>query len=589
MPPTFADLGVPARLGDQLARRGITAPFPIQAATLPDALDGRDVCGRAPTGSGKTIAFGLAIAARVGPARPRRPRALVLVPTRELASQVAGEIQALLPPRSGRVATIYGGAGYGPQRKALERGAAVVVACPGRLEDLVAQGDVDLGDVDLVVLDEADQMADMGFLPAVRRLLDDTSPDRQTLLFSATLDGEVDAVVRRYQHDPARHDVTPPDDENAGTVDHAFWRAERSQRVALTAALVREHGRALVFCRTRRGADRVAKQLKDTGLRAVAIHGNRTQSQRERALAAFAGGKADALVATDVAARGIHVDHVACVVHFDVPDDPKDYVHRSGRTGRAGASGTVVSLVPDENRRAVRTLQRSLGFPQSLDAPPVVTGRPARPPAVADDAPEADATSPDVERPARPGRPRRRDQFDGGDRRGRPARSDWSEQRDQADGGGRPARPGKAGYRERTDGAGRPSRPARGGRSGYRDDADETARPTRSGKPGRRDQNGGGDRRGRPARSDRSDRSDRSERSERWDQAGGSERPARPGRPRRKPGKGAGAPGARGGSKHSQRRPHRNGGSPAATGGRGNGGGRAGGSRGGRPAGRARG
>jgi superfamily II DNA/RNA helicase len=407
MPPTFADLGVPADLCALLKRRGIAEPFPIQALTLPDALAGRDICGRAPTGSGKTLAFGLAIAARIGRAEPRRPRALVLTPTRELAAQVAGEIDGLLAPatgadqadkrrssgarrnngrngarnerpsasgRSRQVAAIYGGASYGPQRRALAQGASVVVACPGRLEDLVDQGDVFLDQVDLVVVDEADRMADMGFLPAVRRLLDRTKADRQTLLFSATLDGDIDAIVRRYQRDPSRHEVAP-NGEGAGDVEHVFWRAESSQRVELVAELIRRHQCALVFCRTRRGAERVAKQLKASGVASAAIHGNRTQAQRERALASFASGRVSALVATDVAARGIHVDGVACVIHFDLPADSKDYIHRSGRTGRAGASGTVVTLVPTEQRRELRSLQRTLGLPEQLDAPDFITGR----------------------------------------------------------------------------------------------------------------------------------------------------------------------------------------------------------------------
>jgi superfamily II DNA/RNA helicase len=436
---TFAELGVPDDLCSLLERKGIAEPFPIQTATLPDALAGRDVCGRAPTGSGKTLAFGLAIAARVGPALPRRPRALVLVPTRELASQVAGEIEALLPTptgspaggsngdtrpgsrnggggqrrgdgrrrdgRNGRdgrkrdgdrhtssmVLPIYGGASYGPQRRGLARGASVVVACPGRLEDLVEQGDIMLEDVDLVVLDEADRMADMGFLPAVKRLLDRTSPDRQTLLFSATLDREVDTVVRRYQRDPARHDATPVDDE--ADVEHVFWRTDRAGRAGLAAELVNRHGRAIVFSRTRRGADRLARQLSDAGVDAMAIHGSRTQAQRERALSAFSRGRANALVATDVAARGIHVDQVACVVHYDLPDDPKDSIHRSGRTGRAGASGTVVSFVLDEDRRNVRAIQRHMGFPEVLDVPdvPYVTTGPrstGRPDGPRDDGPQ---------------------------------------------------------------------------------------------------------------------------------------------------------------------------------------------------------
>jgi len=384
---TFADLGVPPQLRAVLAKRGISEPFPIQAATIPDALAGRDICGRAPTGSGKTLAFGLAIATLDPIATPRRPRALVLVPTRELASQVAGEIAQLLPAsgkgkqRHDNVVAVYGGASYGPQRRALSQGAAVVVACPGRLEDLLEQRDVDLRDVDIVVLDEADRMADMGFMPSVRRILDQTNEKRQTLLFSATLDGEIDKIVRRYQRDPARHEVGQ-DENDLSEVEHVFWRAEPAERTGLAAALVNRHGRAIVFSRTRHGADRIARQLTQTGVDAVAIHGNRSQAQRERALAAFSNGRAAALVATDVAARGIHVDDVGCVVHYDLPPDPKDYVHRSGRTGRAGASGMVVAFVPKAQFKAARTLQRAVGLPEQIDTPDVDPSEiPARRPA----------------------------------------------------------------------------------------------------------------------------------------------------------------------------------------------------------------
>ena len=397
MVPTFADLGVPAQLCAVLERRGITEPFPIQAATLPDALAGRDICGRAPTGSGKTLAFGLAIATLDPHATPRRPRALVLVPTRELAAQVAGELAQLSPgagkgkQRHENVIAIYGGASYGPQRRALSKGAAVVVACPGRLEDLLEQGDIDLRNVDLVVLDEADRMADMGFMPAVKRILDQTKADRQTLLFSATLDGEIDQLVKRYQRNPARHEVGQ-DENDLSEVEHFFWRAEPADRTNLAAALVNRHGRAIVFSRTRHGADRIARQLTQSGVDAVAIHGNRTQAQRERALAAFSNGRAAALVATDVAARGIHVDDVACVVHYDLPPDPKDYVHRSGRTGRAGANGTVVSFVPKAQYKAARTLQRAVGLPEQLDMPDITASdipvRSARP--MIDEAPVRD-------------------------------------------------------------------------------------------------------------------------------------------------------------------------------------------------------
>ena len=366
---SFADFGVPAPLCAVLARRGINEPFPIQAATLPDALSGRDVAGKAPTGSGKTLAFGLTIAARAataGKLEPRRPRALVLVPTRELAAQVQRELTALIDERAhGPVAAIYGGVGYGPQRKLLSRGVSAVVACPGRLEDLIATGDVRLDRVDLVVLDEADRMADMGFMPAVRRLLDRTPDDRQTLLFSATLDGDVDKLVRSYQHDPVHHAVGAADDDDV-EVTHHFWTVSREDRVRVTADIINRAGSTIVFTRTRHGADRVTRQLACYGVKAVPIHGRRSQAQRDQALKQFSTGRAPALIATDVAARGIHVDAVGCVVHFDLPDDAKDYVHRSGRTGRAGASGTVVALV-SEDRKAARTLQRALGRTESLE------------------------------------------------------------------------------------------------------------------------------------------------------------------------------------------------------------------------------
>jgi superfamily II DNA/RNA helicase len=368
--PTFADLGVPAALVATLDRRGIMTPFPIQAAVLPDAMAGHDIAGRAPTGSGKTLAFALPLAVRAEKSRPRRPTALVLVPTRELAEQVRKELTPLVSTVDRRVLAIYGGVGYGPQRSALERGVDIVVACPGRLEDLVAQRAIDLADVRVAVVDEADRMADMGFLPAVRRLLDATAADRQTLLFSATLDGAVDVLVRRYQRDARRHEVVADEDE-AGDVRHLFWRTEPSSRVALTADIVSRHGSAIVFCRTKHGADRLVKQLGTAGVPAVAIHGNRSQPQRERALATFVAGRARALVATDVAARGIHVDAVGCVVHFDPPADHKDYVHRSGRTGRAGENGTVVSLILDPQVRATRLMQRALGVDEGVARPDV--------------------------------------------------------------------------------------------------------------------------------------------------------------------------------------------------------------------------
>jgi superfamily II DNA/RNA helicase len=375
-PARFADLGVPPALAAALEQRGIRFAFPIQAATLPDALAGRDVCGKAPTGSGKTLAFGLAILSRLTVAhragqRRQHPSALVLAPTRELAAQIEDAMAPLAQATGARVLSVYGGVGYGKQVASLRRGVDVLVACPGRLTDLVERGSARLSQVEMVVIDEADRMADMGFLPVVRSLIDRTSSSRQTLLFSATLDGAVDKLIRDYQHDPARHDVGVTDAER-GEVSHHFWRVETHQRVAVTTEVVRANGPAVVFCRTKRGADRLSDRLARSGLASAAIHGDRNQSQRERALAAFRAGRLDVLVATDVAARGIHVDAVPLVVHFDPATDATDYIHRSGRTGRAGADGTVVSLIASEHVAATKLVQRRLGLAAGLSSPEVL-------------------------------------------------------------------------------------------------------------------------------------------------------------------------------------------------------------------------
>jgi len=362
---SFPDLGVPADLAQRLADDGITEAFPIQIDTLPEAMRGRDLCGRAPTGSGKTLAFALPIAARVGRAKPGRPRALILTPTRELAAQIRETLRPLAEVRGRRVATFYGGTNLRRDQQRLRQGVDVAIACPGRLADLVQRGDVDLGSVTTVVLDEADRLADMGFLPEVRRLLDRTSRERQTLLFSATLDGDVDDLVRRYQRDPARYEVAQPAEE-VGDVRHLFWEADRATRRGLTADIVRSVNPAIVFTRTKRGAERLARQLAKDGVSTAAIHGDRSQRQRESALARFSRGDVSTLVATDVAARGIHVDDVGVVVHYDLAGTEKDYVHRSGRTGRAGAGGVVVSLVSQDQHKDLDAIQRSLDLPRGM-------------------------------------------------------------------------------------------------------------------------------------------------------------------------------------------------------------------------------
>jgi superfamily II DNA/RNA helicase len=379
MTTTFARLGLPDAIVRTLADRAITEPFPIQAAAIPDALAGRDISGKAPTGSGKTLAFGLPLMARVDKAAPKRPRGLVLAPTRELAEQIKQELAPVARATGRRVAAIYGGVSYGPQLSALRSGVDVLVATPGRLEDLMQSRSIQLDDVAIVVIDEGDRMADMGFMPAVRRILDATGSNRQTMLFSATLDGDVAALSRTYQRSPVLHESGSEDDS---TVDahHHFWRVEPSDRLQQTAEIIDRYGRSIVFTRTRHGADRLVKQLRRHGVEAAALHGGRSQSQRTRALARFASGDVQSLIATDVAARGIHVDAVDCVVHFDPPVDDKTYVHRSGRTARAGADGTVVSLIGRDQQRAARRLIRDLGLDADIEGPEVAALRPVTSP-----------------------------------------------------------------------------------------------------------------------------------------------------------------------------------------------------------------
>ncbi len=366
MSTTFAQLGVPESICDALAKRGITEPFEIQSATLNDTMSGRDVCGRAPTGSGKTLAFGIPLVANVEQAQPKRPRALVLAPTRELAEQITEEIRTF--SGSIKIHSVYGGVGYEGQIRALRRGVEILVACPGRLEDLISSNHVDLSQVDRVVLDEADRMADMGFMPAVRRILDQTSPKRQTVLFSATLDGDIAKLTRDYQTNPVRHEVgdETPDITSAF---HAFWKVDKADRAGVTSHAVNAVWPAIIFCRTRHGSDRLAKQLGRTGVKAETIHGGRSQRQRARALNDFAKGRVQALVATDVAARGIHVDGVAMVVHYDPPEDHKAYVHRSGRTARAGESGIVLSLIQSDQVKDTKRMQRRVGLDVAFTEP----------------------------------------------------------------------------------------------------------------------------------------------------------------------------------------------------------------------------
>ena len=362
---TFTDLGVPARLSAVLAERGITTPTPIQAATLPDSLAGRDVLGRGRTGSGKTYAFLLPVVARLLSSGTRRasksPRALILAPTRELATQI-DEALAPLAAASGLTSrTVFGGVGQNPQVQALTRGVDIVVACPGRLEDLIGQGHVRLDAIEVTVLDEADHMADLGFLPAVKRLLDRTPRDGQRMLFSATLDNAVNALVKRYLSQPVTHEADSAQSP-VMTMSHHVLQVTADSHLPVLLNLVAAPGRTVVFTRTKHRAKKLARQLNASGIPAVELHGNLSQNARVRTMDAFHSGAAHTLVATDIAARGIHVDDVGLVIHADPPVEHKAYLHRSGRTARAGAEGSVVTLMLGDQVRDVRDLTRKAGI-----------------------------------------------------------------------------------------------------------------------------------------------------------------------------------------------------------------------------------
>ncbi len=432
---TFAELGVPAALCAVLDAQSITAPFSIQSATIPDALVGRDVLGRGRTGSGKTLAFGLPLIARLvaskSPRRPGRPRALILAPTRELVSQIQAVLEPLAAAVGLRTTIIFGGVGANPQIRALRAGVDIVIACPGRLEDHMRGRECDLANVEVTVLDEADHMADLGFLPVVQRILDATPKDTQRLLFSATLDRGIDGLVKRYLNAPVVRSV----DEVAtpvGDLAHHVLHVNADDRLAVLVDLTAAPGRTIVFTRTKHGAKKLAKLLTAAGVPAVELHGNLAQNARERNLAAFHAGEATALVATDIAARGIHVDDVTLVIHADPPVEHKAYLHRSGRTARAGAAGTVVTLATSDQMADVRDLTKKAAIS------PTTTRLTPGHPLLAELAP-GERTFRAFVPPVAPAQPQRRPQ----PRQGAP--------RSDARGGGRPRRSGGAG------GSGRPA------------------------------------------------------------------------------------------------------------------------------------
>jgi superfamily II DNA/RNA helicase len=368
---TFESLGVSTELNKALADEGIVSAFPIQALTVADALAGRDVCGKAKTGSGKTLAFGVPMLQRVkatrqvqgdqGGARPARPLGLVLLPTRELAVQVHDVLAPLARKLGLRAVAVYGGADIDRQVAKLRKGADIVIATPGRLIDLGDRGEVAVDVLETLVLDEADRMADMGFMPQVEWVLRRLDRPHQTLLFSATLDGAVDRLVKRYLTDPVFHEVASTT-QTVTAMEHRFLQVHQMDKVKVAAAICRGQDKSLLFVRTKRGADRLVEHLAKEGARAAAIHGDLRQANRERALADFSSGKLPVLVATDVAARGLHIEGVDAVIHFDPPEDHKAYLHRSGRTARAGKAGVVVSLALWNQLVEMEVIQRRLGL-----------------------------------------------------------------------------------------------------------------------------------------------------------------------------------------------------------------------------------
>ena len=365
---SFEELGIAPSIVNVLKEQGITEPFEVQAKVLPDILSGKDVCCRAPTGSGKTLAFGLPLVTNCKQAHPHYPTVLIVTPTRELAEQICTVLTPLAKEVDRNVMAIYGGTSYVKQRQRLQKGVDIVVACPGRLIDLMENGTIHLDDVQAVVLDEADRMADMGFIDPVCYILDNCDKNRQTVLFSATLDDEVATLVRKYQERPVKIEVGPKE-ISMDTMKHFFWLLPNTRKSKLASDAVKKGGRSMIFCRTRRGVDRVGKELREENLNVAVIHGGLSQNQRDKAMERFVYGDCMALVATDVAARGIDVEGVQCVIHYDPPENGKAYKHRSGRTARAGAHGSVISFVQKPQKNEYNKVQRQVGIRISFTSP----------------------------------------------------------------------------------------------------------------------------------------------------------------------------------------------------------------------------
>ena len=364
----FSDLGISAQMSHELKRAGFEEPFEVQRETIPDMLMGRDVCCRAPTGSGKTLAFGIPMLERVGRGEPSLPKALILTPTRELAEQIYSVLDPIAWGLNLRIMSIYGGVSYTKQTRRLDKGVDIVVACPGRLLDLIDRGNVFLDEVEIVIIDEADRMADMGFTEPVCDILNECSEDRQTVMFSATLDDEVAEIRDQYQTDPQIIEIGP-EEISVTEMNHHFWLMPNSMKTKVSAEAIRKSGRGFIFCRTRAGVDRVAEEMENEGLRVTSIHGGMPQKKRSQAVDDFGQGKTHAIVATDVAARGLDIKGVHCVIHFDPPENGKAFKHRSGRTARAGGSGNVISLVQNPQKGKWSRIQKEVGLKIKFEPP----------------------------------------------------------------------------------------------------------------------------------------------------------------------------------------------------------------------------
>ena len=501
-PVTFADLGLPSVLVDVLASQGILAPFPIQQATIADALSGRDTLGRGRTGSGKTLAFCLPMLTRLhnsGGRRDRfRPRAVILVPTRELANQVRDVLEPLAEALDMRTATVYGGVSYTGQINAMRNGVDIVVACPGRFIDLMQSGQIELDAVECTILDEADHMAELGFLEHVTRILEKTPREGQRLLFSATLDRGIDKLVRKFLQNPVTHEVESTE-ENEATMTHYFFQVTQGNRFDIIADLCAAPGRSLVFTRTKHGARKLAAALVENGVPAVELHGDLSQAVRARNLAALSSGKVDTLVATDIAARGIHLDDIALVIHADPPEEHKAFLHRSGRTARAGAEGTVITMVTENMRRHTKRLAKDAGIDPIMKT--VVKGDDILTEVAPGERTSREMPNLEERRPqnrgggggGRSGGPRRggskfggggqrRDRDDrgprGGDRDSRPSFGDRDSRPSFRDRDDRPARTGGGDFRGRDD---RAPRGDRDSRPSFRDRDDRSRAPRAGG------------------------------------------------------------------------------------------------------------